>query len=183
LNSLKLFIGALRCASLAFGLLLFLSCKAQAAIEVHQFANDTERDRYQSLIDEMRCPKCQNQNLAGSDSPIAADLREEIYRQIKDGKSDKEIIDYLVARYGEFILYRPQLTPHTLLLWSLPVILLVLGGGVLTLVVRRRRRLSAQEAGELTAGERARLAELMKLAGSASNTRSQAADSARKAGE
>ncbi len=137
------------------------SLNAGAAIEVHQFANETERERYQSLIDEMRCPKCQNQNLSGSDSPIAEDLRKEIYHQIKEGKADKEIVDYMVARYGEFILYKPTLSAKNLLLWATPIGLLLVGALVLALIVRQRRN-AATGAGELSQAERAKLDALLK---------------------
>ncbi len=140
------------------GFLLLTSLAASAAIEVHQFANDTERERYQSLIDEMRCPKCQNQNLSGSDSPIAEDLRREIYHQIKAGKADKEIVDYMVARYGEFILYKPLMSAKNLFLWVSPVILLLIGGLVLALVVRKRRQAAASA---LSAAQQTRLDELL----------------------
>lgn len=143
-------------------LLCALSLNAHAAIEIHQFTNDTERERYQSLIDEMRCPKCQNQNLAGSDSPIAEDLRKEIYHQIKEGKSDKEIVDYMVARYGEFILYKPRLTATTALLWVTPVGLLVIGALVLTLIVRHRRKGVLEQLGGLTQEQQNRLDALLK---------------------
>lgn len=141
---------------------IFLSNPVLAAIEVHEFTSETERERYQSFIDEMRCPKCQNQNLSGSDSPIAKDLRNELYAQIKEGRSDKEIVDFMVARYGEFILYKPRLTPATLALWSLPVIILVLGAGVLLAMLRRRRLASDSGPRPLSTDEQARLDVLLK---------------------
>ncbi len=67
-----------------------------AAIDVHEFKSEIDRQRYQSFIDEMRCPKCQNQNLSGSDSPIALDLRNELYLMIEEGKSDQQIVDFMV---------------------------------------------------------------------------------------
>jgi cytochrome c-type biogenesis protein CcmH len=122
--------------------LMFLLCSTAVwgAIDVHEFDNEVQRQRYLSFIEEMRCPKCQNQNLAGSDSPIANDLRRELYTLIMDGKSDREIVDFMVARYGEYILYRPRLSPATMLLWLGPVILLLIGIVTLILVVRQRRR-------------------------------------------
>jgi cytochrome c-type biogenesis protein CcmH len=118
---------------------LILSSWAGAAIDVYEFDSEVDRKRYQSFIDEMRCPKCQNQNLSGSDSPIAMDLRRELYLMIEDGKSDKEIVDFMVERYGEYILYRPRLTSATFLLWAAPVFLLFAGIVLLVLIVRRRR--------------------------------------------
>ncbi len=76
---------------------------ALAAVDVREFDNETDRARYQSFIDELRCPKCQNQNLAGSDAPIAKDLRDQVYRLIEEGRSDKEIVDFMVERYGDSI--------------------------------------------------------------------------------
>jgi len=143
--------------------LLFISFSSFAAIEVHEFDNDVDRLRYQTFIDEMRCPKCQNQNLAGTNSPIAEDLRRELVFMIKDGKSDKEIVDFMVERYGEFILYRPRLSPATMLLWGTPVFLLVFGVVLLLLIVRKRRRLEVgSEANTgLSSSERERLASLL----------------------
>jgi cytochrome c-type biogenesis protein CcmH len=141
--------------------LLLLSFSSFAAIEVHEFDNDVDRQRYQTFIDEMRCPKCQNQNLAGTNSPIAEDLRRELVFMIKDGKSDKEIVDFMVERYGEFILYRPRLSPATLLLWGAPVLLLVFGVIMLLLIVRKRRRLDVAVDAGLSSTERERLASLL----------------------
>lgn len=142
--------------------LLLASCNTFAAIEAHEFSNELERQRYQSFIEEMRCPKCQNQNLAGSDSPISADLRRELYEMIKLGKSDKEIVDYMVERYGDFILYRPRVTPVTYALWGAPIALLVVGSIVLIIILRRRRSMSiTQKSQGLNADEQARLTALL----------------------
>jgi len=143
-----------------FGL-LFICFSSFAAIEVHEFDNEVDRKRYQTFIDEMRCPKCQNQNLAGTNSPIAEDLRRELVFMIKDGKSDKEIVDFMVERYGEFILYRPRLSPATLLLWGAPVFLLVFGVILLLVIVRKRRRLDVAVDAGLSSVERERLASLL----------------------
>jgi cytochrome c-type biogenesis protein CcmH len=142
--------------------LLLASINVFAAIEAHEFSNELERQRYQSFIEEMRCPKCQNQNLAGSDSPISADLRRELYEMIKAGKSDKEIVDFMVDRYGDFILYRPRITPVTYALWGAPIALLFIGSIVLIMILRRRRSMSlVQISQELNADEQARLAALL----------------------
>jgi cytochrome c-type biogenesis protein CcmH len=144
---------------------LFSSANAIAAIEAHEFDNELQRQRYQSFIEEMRCPKCQNQNLAGSDSPISADLRRELYEMIKLGKSDKEIVDFMVTRYGDFILYRPRITPATYVLWGAPASLLLIGGIVLIQMLRRRRSLALTQTGqELNAEEQMRLNKLLELA-------------------
>lgn len=143
------------------GFLVFSSW-SMAAIDVHEFDNEVDRKRYQSFIDEMRCPKCQNQNLSGSDSPIAMDLRRELYLMIEDGKSDKEIVDFMVERYGEFILYRPRVTSSTLLLWGAPIFLLIAGIILLLLIVRKRRSIDLTASGSsLSPEERERLAGLL----------------------
>lgn len=118
--------------------ILFTS-PAFAVVETYEFGDDVERKRYQVFIEELRCPKCQNQNLSGSNSPIAADLRRELHRMIKEGQSDQAIVDFMVARYGDFVLYRPPLDKNTALLWAAPIILLLAGVLILVLFVRRQR--------------------------------------------
>ncbi|WP_323814582.1 cytochrome c-type biogenesis protein [Cellvibrio sp. NN19] len=145
---------------LSIGLLL-ISFSSFSAIEVHEFDNEVDRKRYQTFIDEMRCPKCQNQNLAGTNSPIAVDLRRELDAMIKDGKSDKEIIDFMVARYGEYILYRPRLSPATILLWGAPVFLLIIGVVMLLLIVRKRRWVNVMMSSGLSQEEKNRLDNLL----------------------
>lgn len=112
-----------------------------AAIEVRDFEVESERERYRAMLDELRCPKCQNQSLSGSDAPIAADLRNELARLIREGHSDEEIIDFMVQRYGDFVRYRPPLNAHTVLLWGAPVLMLAIGGVIVFALVRRQRRL------------------------------------------
>src|SRR5690606_2655780 len=109
-----------------------------------------------------------NQNLAGSNSPIAMDLRRELYLMIDDGRSDKEIIDFMVDRYGDYILYRPRIMPVTLLLWFGPALLLLIGIIILIVIVRSRRRLAGPMAQQdLSVDEQARLASLLDSASSA----------------
>ncbi|MGH1373454.1 MAG: cytochrome c-type biogenesis protein [Cellvibrionaceae bacterium] len=119
-------------------LVVVCAIPVQAVIDGYQFDDEVTRQRYLAFIEEMRCPKCQNQNLAGSDSPIAADLRRELYRMLQDGKADKEIVDFMVARYGDYVLYRPQVNSSTWLLWGLPGGLLAVGLLVVMLTVKRR---------------------------------------------
>jgi cytochrome c-type biogenesis protein CcmH len=152
--------------------LLFSSLHAFSAIETHEFANDLERKRFQSFIEEMRCPKCQNQNLAGSDSPISMDLRRELYEMIKLDKSDKEITDFMVERYGDYILYRPRVTPATYVLWGAPVALLMIGIVVVIVILRRRRRLALTQVSQhLTDEEQLRLNSLLNSANQTNNIR------------
>lgn len=117
-------------------LLLLLSAAAHAAIDAYTFHNPQEEQRFNALIDELRCPKCQNQNLAGSTAPIARDLKDRIYQLMEQGKSDDEIRAYLVDRYGDFITYRPPVRSNTLLLWGGPFTLLLIVTGILVWRVR-----------------------------------------------
>ncbi len=100
---------------------------AAAPIEELTFENPELEERYDALIAEMRCPMCLNSNVAGSDAPIAADLRAETFKQLHEGRSDDEIMDFMKARYGDFISYRPPLNSATSLLWFGPLILLLAG--------------------------------------------------------
>ncbi|MGA0804956.1 MAG: cytochrome c-type biogenesis protein [Pseudohongiellaceae bacterium] len=136
-----------------------LALDAAAAIEELGFASEADRARYEQLVAELRCPKCLNSNLAGSDAPIAADLRAEIYQQIEDGSSDDQIIEFMTARYGDFILYRPPLNAGTVLLWFGPLALL-LGG---FFVLRRMLAASAANTSDagLSADEQRRLAAVL----------------------
>lgn len=136
-------------------LLLLWSTLSQAAIDPYGFRDDAERARFQALTRELRCPKCQNQDLADSNAPIAGDLRREIQRLMAAGQSDAEIIAHLEQRYGEFILYRPPFEGRTLLLWLLPGLGLLGGAGLLLVLTRRRPPEQA-----LSEAERQRLAAL-----------------------
>lgn len=118
-------------------LLVGVAGAASAGIEVVEFSREELRERYQGLIAELRCPKCQNQNLADSNSPISIDLRNQVRELLEQGLSNSEIKQQLVARYSEFILYRPELNANTALLWGLPPALLLLG--IVTLLLLRRR--------------------------------------------
>lgn len=147
-------------AAVALG--LTLTGAAHAAIDTYEFADDTERARFRELTQELRCPKCQNQDIADSNAPIATDLRREIYRMLGEGKSNQQIIDFMVDRYGDFVRYKPALTGKTAVLWFGPLALLVGGVVLIGVIVRRRRRVSqAEGADSLSAEERQRLAALL----------------------
>ena len=136
---------------------------ARAAIDTYEFKDEVERERFRSLTEELRCPKCQNQNIADSNAPIATDLRREIYRMLDDGRSDKEIVDFLVMRYGDFVMYKPPLDSRTWLLWYGPFGLLGLGAVVLCVLVLRRRKVEKAPAQvALSKAERERLDALLK---------------------
>lgn len=141
---------------------LLLAGGARAAIDAYEFRDEAERARYRTLVEELRCPKCQNQNIADSNAPIAMDLRREIFRMLEENKSNDEIVEYLVDRYGDFVRYNPPVNAKTLLLWYGPVGLLVLGFGVLAMILMRRRRAGSASASQtLSEAERARLATLL----------------------
>lgn len=112
------------------------------AIAPMDFDSPQQRERFVSLASQLRCLVCQNQSLADSDAPLAQELREDVLNMMKDGKSDDEIRDFLVARYGDFVLYDPPVQPSTWALWFGPFILLLVGAAALGIAVRRRSRLS-----------------------------------------
>ena len=145
---------------LGAALLMVLSAAAGAVIESHEFDDELLRERYRQLSAELRCPKCQNQNIADSNAPIAADLRKQLFVQLHAGRSDAEIVDYMVQRYGEFVLYRPRWSAVTMGLWLAPLILLGLALWVLPATLRRDRA-QATTAPALTEAEQHRLAELL----------------------
>ncbi len=113
---------------------------AFAAIDTYEFSSEENARRYHMLVDELRCPVCLSSNLSGSDSPISADLRRQVFRLVEDGKSPEEIREYMHSRYGDFILYRPRLTPFTFLLYATPVLLVGLGLFVIARLLRSRKR-------------------------------------------
>jgi cytochrome c-type biogenesis protein CcmH len=126
---------------------------AAGAIEGFEFRDGIEEARYQELVEELRCPKCLNTNLAGSDAPIAADLRREVHRLVTEGATDDEVRAYMRARYGDFVLYDPPLRPATAVLWALPIVLVIVAIAVM-LTVLRRGRIAGQP---LSQDERTRL--------------------------
>ncbi|WGL17417.1 cytochrome c-type biogenesis protein CcmH [Microbulbifer bruguierae] len=144
---------------------LLVATHSRASVEVEQLSSPELQARYQVLIEEMRCPKCQNQNLAGSDSMVATDLRREIRRLLEEGFSDQEVSDYMVARYGDFVLYRPPLQRNTLALWLAPGVFAALGLLSLVIVVARSRNgrggIQGEATQELSVEEQQRLAQIL----------------------
>ncbi|EFE10118.1 cytochrome c-type biogenesis protein CcmH [Citrobacter youngae] len=126
-------------------LMLIISGSALATIDVMQFKDEAQEQQFRQLTEQLRCPKCQNNSIADSNSMIATDLRQKVYELMQEGKSQKEIVDYMVARYGNFVTYDPPLTPLTVLLWVMPVVAIVLGGWVIFARTRRRVRVKQEE--------------------------------------
>lgn len=143
-------------------LISLMSASAFAVIEGHKYQFDDPEDtrRFTQLAEDLRCPKCQNQNLADSNAPVASDMREKVYELMLQGKNNDEIVGYMVDRYGDFVRYTPPFRIETLLLWFGP--LLVLGLGVLLLVLVRKNQNQAPT--PLTEQERARLEALKEKA-------------------
>jgi cytochrome c-type biogenesis protein CcmH len=136
--------------------LVLLPLAASAVIETYEFSSRELEVRYQQLSAELRCPKCQNQNIADSNAPIAQDLRKLLHQQLEAGADDGEIKEFMVSRYGEFVLYRPRFSVATAALWLAPALLLLLAVIVVVLSFRRRQQtpvdreeLSAEDAQQL----------------------------------
>lgn len=110
-----------------------------------QFKDEAQEQQFRQLTEQLRCPKCQNNSIADSNSMIATDLRQKVYELMQEGKSQKEIVDYMVARYGNFVTYDPPLTPLTVLLWVMPVVAIGLGGWIIFARTRRRVRVKQEE--------------------------------------
>ena len=134
--------GVLHAVGLAAALLLPLAVQAQAVSDPTplQYRSADEEARFHALAAELRCVQCQNQSLADSNAQIAHDLRREVLTLMQQGNSDAQIKQFLVERYGEFVLYRPAMDTRNSLLWFGPLVLVLGGAGVLVWVVRRRSR-------------------------------------------
>ena len=129
-----------------FAILLLLGCTMlQAQVQVNQeplvFDSLEQQQRFNEMTEELRCLVCQNQNLADSDAPLAHDLRDEIYKMMKAGHSNDQIKQFLIERYGDFVLYRPPVQGNTLVLWLGPALLLLGGLAVVIFSVRKRAQL------------------------------------------
>jgi cytochrome c-type biogenesis protein CcmH len=121
-------------------ILLWIVMPVFAAQDYYQFDSAADQQRFNELTANLRCLVCQNQNIAESNAGLAADLRDAVYQQIKQGQSNQAIVDYLVARYGNFVLYKPPFNFSTLGLWLSPFLLLIGGLGYLFYYLRKRKR-------------------------------------------
>lgn len=138
-----------------------LSPLAHGAIDTYTFTDSELQNRYYQLGRELRCPKCDGQSIGDSNAPIANDLRAVIYEQLQGGMSDTDIVNFMVQRYGEFVLYRPKMSGKTLALWLTPFFFVVLGAISLVVIVRGRRQRAAEKYDELTPEEQERLQQIL----------------------
>ena len=150
-STLKVVMSAMICGR------LWTAPVALAVIETYEFSSPELEVRYHQLSQELRCPKCQNQNIADSNAPIARDLRVVLYEQLEQGATDDEILAFMVARYGEFVRYRPGVDRNTILLWAAPGLLLILGVAGLLFHLKQRQH----HAIDLTEEEQAKIARLI----------------------
>jgi len=140
--------------------LLFCSAPLQATVtlESFKFATTQEEQRFKDLISQLRCLVCQNQSLADSDAELAHDLRAEVYGMMQKGNSDAQVIDFLVARYGDFVLYNPPVKPSTWLIWFGPFVVLLIAAVLLFRSLRRQQQAPQQE---ITGSDRQHLEQLL----------------------
>ena len=117
------------------------TAQAASVFEPRGFTSPEHEERYHTLIDELRCLVCQNQTIAESNADLASDLRREVHRMVEEGRSAEEVAGFMVARYGDFVLYRPPLQGGTVPLWAGPFLLVALGLAAVAVHLRRRRRM------------------------------------------
>ena len=133
-------------AGLLLGLFVTLGAvQADTSLTAFAFKSEAEEQHFKSLISDLRCLVCQNQTLLDSDAELAHDLRSEVFDLMREGKNDKEVIAFLVARYGDFVLYNPPFKPSTYLLWFGPFVLLAIAALVLFRALRRRAKITDPE--------------------------------------
>ncbi|QHB31979.1 cytochrome c-type biogenesis protein CcmH [Yersinia canariae] len=131
----------MRLFSLVLGLILswgILATNVFAAIDTYTFSSVEQEQQYRELTEQLRCPKCQNNSIADSNATIAADMRGKVYELQQQGDSKQQIIDYMVARYGNFVTYEPPVTVATLILWVGPALFVLIGAVIVVLRARRR---------------------------------------------
>ncbi|MCG7571013.1 cytochrome c-type biogenesis protein CcmH [Pseudoalteromonas sp. CNC9-20] len=142
---------------LLLAIVLMLALPALAVEEKYDFASDDQAQLFSELTKELRCPKCQNQNIADSDAVVAKDLRDKVEELVKEGQNKDQVIDYMIDRYGYFVHYQPPVTPATILLWILPGLIVIAG---LAFIVLRQKK-AAQKASWSAADEQ-KLQQLIK---------------------
>jgi len=145
-------------ALLLIGAALFFSQSSQAAIEAFEFDNVQQEQTFHELTKLLRCPKCQNNNIADSNAELAKDLRNKTYELVKSGQSKQQVIDYMVARFGNFVRYDPPITPATIFLWLGPLLFIILG----ILVLIRQVKAQSKKISNLDVEEQDKLQQLLK---------------------
>ena len=139
---------------------LLFSSVAFSSIDALNFSSPQQESDYHQLTQSLRCPQCQNNNIADSNATIAVDMRGKVFELLQEGKSKNDVVDYMVARYGNFVTYDPPMTASTLVLWIAPLLLVLLG--VVFLLKRKPKAQSAVKSQDiLTDEDNARLAELL----------------------
>ncbi|WP_286198241.1 cytochrome c-type biogenesis protein [Salinisphaera sp. G21_0] len=119
---------------------------AYGVIDSYEFSTPEQEQRFFELTNELRCPKCQNQSIGDSNAPIAQDLRREVHRLLNEGADNQTVIDFMLARYGDFVLYKPRIAGVNLVLWLGPLLLLLAGLTVLIVVVRKHKATASESA-------------------------------------
>ncbi|HAY45182.1 MAG TPA: cytochrome c-type biogenesis protein CcmH [Gammaproteobacteria bacterium] len=142
---LKLHKASLKILAIVMALLMSIHGSVFAEIELREFPNEEVRENYLQLIDELRCLVCQNQNLAASDAELANDLRDETFEMLLNGQSVADVKAFMVARYGEFVLYKPPFSPATWLIWIGPFVLLAAGLVIAVFITRRSSNTKIRE--------------------------------------
>ncbi|MCG9698489.1 heme lyase NrfEFG subunit NrfF [Shewanella sp. Isolate11] len=158
---MKAFLGVITAVFLS---LAMLGSAVATPVDTYEFKNVDNQKRALELAHSLRCPQCQNQNLIDSNSPVAQDLRLEVYQMVDAGKGDAEIIEFMTSRYGEFVLYKPRMEGKTVLLWLGPIGLLLFGLLIGFIFVRKQRIADAVEE-ELSQEDQAELDKLLKRDG------------------
>nr|WP_165773137.1 cytochrome c-type biogenesis protein [Conservatibacter flavescens] len=143
-------------------LLLSLSLSSFAAIDALNFDSPAQEKDYHALTQELRCPQCQNNNIADSNATIAVDMRHKVFELLQEGKSKQDVVNYMVERYGNFVTYDPPITAATLILWIAPILLVLIG---IFMLFRRRPQVQQKSAGQntvdLTQAEKQRLEKIL----------------------
>lgn len=138
--------------------LFFSFSTLHASVEIKKFENEQQEQRYKYIIDELRCLVCQNQNISGSNAGLAQDLRKQVHKMILAGEDDEAIFDFMVTRYGDFVLYRPPFKASTFFLWVGPFMIFVLGLFVLIRFISKRKKIVVAE---LSSAEKEKLKQLL----------------------
>lgn len=138
------FFPSLKLSQFVSALLALVFCCLSLVVfankEYYEFENDEQRQRFQRFTYDLACPVCQGQSLAGSNADIANDLKRELHRLILEGKSDDEIVDFMVSRYGDFVMFKPRMQANTYVLWFGPPVLLLIGAMVFVWVMIKKQR-------------------------------------------